>query len=282
MMPLSGRFFNFFVYSNLFISGCAVLMARHTTMLLVDHPPGVYFLAFVFSATLCSYSFHWYLSSEHATPSPRLTWLKNNHIFHLIFFIAGLTGSTLFFIDLIKYWPWLLLSAIITFLYSAPKIPGRYFRQLRKIAFGKTIFLALVWTHVTTILPIIITDLPWKAEFFLFAASRFFLIYAICILFDYRDREDDRAKGIRSLITYLDEKGIRLLFYFSLILFFGLTSALYYYEVSFLNLFILLLPGIILAGLYNYSRQHFYDMLYYFVLDGLMALSAILALLTEI
>jgi hypothetical protein len=31
----------------------------------------------------------------------------------------------------------------------------------------------------------------------LFCCSRFFLIYAICILFDYRDRDQDKQEGIR-------------------------------------------------------------------------------------
>ncbi|MDP4261565.1 MAG: UbiA family prenyltransferase [Bacteroidota bacterium] len=279
-MPGAGRFFNFLVNSNLFIAACAVLMARHTSLLLLHTEPSHYFLAFIFLATICSYSFHWYLSSEPAPPSPRMNWLQRNQNIYLILFIIGLAGSVFFFFDLLKYWPWLLLSAIITFLYSAPKIPNKYFRQLRKIALGKTIFLALVWTHVTTVLPLIVSDQPWRIDFSLFALSRYFLIYAICILFDYRDREDDKTKGIRSLITYLSERGIRNLFAFSLLLFFILTICLYFYHYSLITLLVLLAPGIITATLYNYARKNFSDILYYFVLDGLMALSALLALLT--
>jgi 4-hydroxybenzoate polyprenyltransferase len=279
-MPVIGRFFNFFVNSNLFIAVCAVLMARHTNLLLLHAEPSPYFLAFIFSATICSYSFHWYLSSESAIPSPRMNWLQKNQNVYLVLFVIGLAGSIFFFLDLFKYWPWLGLSAIITFLYSAPKIPNKYFRLLRKIALGKTIFLALVWTHVTTVLPLIVSDHPWEASFSLFALSRFFLIYAICILFDYRDREDDKLKGIRSLITYLGERDIKMLFLLSILLFFIFTTKLFFDQhYNLLTFLILLAPGIITASLYNYAKKHFSDSLYYFVLDGLMALSAILALL---
>jgi 1,4-dihydroxy-2-naphthoate octaprenyltransferase len=282
-MPIAGRFFNFFVNSNLFIAACAVLMARHTSILLLHTEPSPYFLAFIFSATICSYSFHWYLSSEHSIPSPRMNWLQKNQNIYLILFIVGLIGSVFFFLDLFKYWPWLGLSAVITFLYSAPKIPNKYFRLLRKIALGKTIFLALVWTHVTTILPLIVSDHPWQMSFTLFALSRFFLIYAICILFDYRDREDDKVKGIRSLITYLGERDIKMLFILSILLFFIFTTKLFFDEhYNLVTFFILLAPGIITAALYNYAKKNFSDTLYYFVLDGLMALSAILALFTGI
>ena len=41
----------------------------------------------------------------------------------------------------------------------------------------------------------------------------------------------------------------------------------------------LLIPGAITAALYSYARKNFSDLLYYFVLDGLMALSALLTLL---
>jgi 4-hydroxybenzoate polyprenyltransferase len=116
----------------------------------------------------------------------------------------------------------------------------------------------------------------------LFAASRFFLIYGICILFDYRDRDDDKEEGIRSMITYFDEKGVDRLFIFSMIAFAVFTLGLLYTGISWLLVFILLIPGMILAVLYQYAKRHFSDYLYYFVLDGLMMLSGLLMLLLPI
>jgi 1,4-dihydroxy-2-naphthoate octaprenyltransferase len=192
---------------------------------------------------------------------------------------VGLLGSAITFFKLLEYWPWLLFAGAITFLYSAPKLSHPYFKQLRQMALGKTIFLAMVWMYVTSILPIMIPYSGWKGQFTLFIISRFFLIYAICILFDYRDREDDKKAGIRRLINYLSEKGITSLFIFSLMTFFLTTIGLLYYDYSFFNVLLLIIPGIITAGLYNYAKQNFSDMLYYFVLDGLMALSAFIMLL---
>jgi hypothetical protein len=273
--------FRFFVYSNLFIALCAVLMVNQTYQLM-HLPADFYFMSFVFFSTICSYSFHWYLSSPSVLSSPRIEWQLRNQRLHLIFFIAGLVGSVIFFLYLRQHWFWLLVSAVITFLYTAPKIPHRYFRALRKIALGKTVFLAFVWMYVTTILPVMISDNDRPVGFGLFIISRFFLIYAICILFDYRDRGDDKIKGIRSLITWLDERGIRNLFVFSLLVFAMATIGLLWYSYSTLAVFILFVPGIITALLYNYARKNFADILYYFVLDGLMALSALLMLVTGI
>jgi len=274
--------FRLLVYSNLFIATCAVLMVNQTYRLILHSFPNMNFLFFVFSSTICSYSFHWYLSSLSVTVSPRTEWAKRYYGLHLFLLIASLITSTIFFFYLLPYWHWLLLSAFITFLYSAPMIPNKYFRALRKVALGKTIFLAFVWMYVSTILPILISEQPWKNDFILFIASRFFLIYAICILFDYRDREDDKAAGIRSLITYLNERSIFYVFIACLIIFAAATLLMLQYGYSSVAISILILPGIITGGLYTYATKKSSDIFYYFILDGLMALSAILMLIPGI
>jgi 4-hydroxybenzoate polyprenyltransferase len=273
----------FFVYSNLFIATCAVLMVTQTYQLLLHQSASWPFISFVFFSTICSYSFHWYLSSEAVVfKTPRTAWQLKYRNLHLAFFFLGVIGSIVTFFYLREHWFFLLLAAGITFLYSAPKIPHKYFRALRKIAIGKTVFLAWVWTYVTTILPLLIEEAGWTPNFYLFVAGRFFLIYAICILFDYRDREDDKLKGIRSLITWLSEKGIRNLFILSIVLFAACILALLLYNYSIITVIALLLPGIITAILYTRALKNFSDMLYYFVLDGLMALSALFTLFTRI
>src|SRR5215469_2246300 len=177
--------FRFFVYSNLFIAVCALLMVNQTYTLLHISPNKDIF-AFVFSATICSYSFHWYLTSQSLIDSPRIEWLRRHRVFHLILFFIGLIGSAVFFFKLWPHWYWLGVSAIITFLYSAPKIPHPWFRALRKVAIGKTVFLSLVWTYVTYILPVIIAGATFTMPVILFITGRFFFIYAICIMFDFR------------------------------------------------------------------------------------------------
>jgi len=276
------RIFHFFIYSNLFIAGCAVAMVDQTYRLILQSVPNTYYLLFVLFSSICSYSFHWYLTDHSVIPSPRITWLKKNRNVHLVLFFIGLAGSAILFFYLLPYWHWLLLSAIITFLYSAPKIPHPLFRSLRKVALGKTIFLALVWMNVTTLLPLLISGQAWRNDFTFFIISRFFLIYAICILFDYRDREDDKADGIRSLITFLNEKEILYLFIFSISVFSLFTLLLYPQGYSLVTIILLLLPGIITASLYRYAKRNFGDMFYYLVLDGLMSFSALLMLIPGI
>jgi len=273
---------DFILFSSMYIALCAVIMVYQVQLLFPQVILSPVFYVFIFFSTVCSYNFHWYLTQHSATGSERLQWAVKYKSLHLILYIIGLLGTLAAFVPLITHWRWIALGGFVTFLYSAPKIPQKIFIGLRQIAIGKTIFLSFVWMYVTTLLPLLIAGIAWQPAFTCLALGRFFLIYAICILFDYRDREDDKADGIRSMITWLNERGINYLFAFSIFLFIVFTLALYGTGVKPLNIFLLLIPGIIVAALYNYAKKNFSDYLYYFVLDGLMMLSGLLLIIVRI
>jgi 4-hydroxybenzoate polyprenyltransferase len=249
----------------------------------VLHLPVSYdFFGFVFFASICSYNFHWFLTPQSHKSPDRVKWTHDHKNTHLLFYFAGVIGSIVFFVKLHHHWFALFFATFITFLYSAPKIPLPYFRFLKQVAIGKTTFLTTVWTYVTAIMPVFIAGEHFNHQMKLFAASRFFLIYSICILFDYRDRDDDKEEGIRSMITYFDEQGVNRLFAFSLIAFVIFTLGLLFTGLSLVSVVVLLIPGFMLAILYSYAKRNFSDYLYYFVLDGLMMLSGLLMLLLPI
>jgi len=276
------KLFDLFIFSSFYIALCAVLMVWQTSQLLLGTPPSGRLIGFVFFSTICSYNFHWYLTPSSVNSSRRVLWTQKHKILHFILYLIGLVGSAVYFFYLLPHIVALCFGAFVTFLYTAPKLPWPVFRRLRDIAIGKTIFLALVWTYVTTILPMIVAGAAWTPGSVLFTISRFFLIYAICIPFDYRDREDDKKGGIRSLITLLNEKGIDRLFIASLCIFGLSTLALGFFHYPSFYIFLLLIPGILIAILYNRTKKDFSDYLYYFVLDGLMMFSGLLMLLFRI
>lgn len=276
------KIFDFFLFSSIYIAICAVIMVRQVSLLFPQVDIPFVFYVFVFFSTVCSYNFHWYLTNRSATGSERLQWAVKYKSLHLLLYFIGLIGSIICFFMLRQHWFWIAFGAFVTFLYSAPKLPQKLFTGLRRIAIGKTIFLAFVWMYVTTLLPIFISGTAWQPGFAWLACSKFFLIYAICILFDYRDREDDKADGIRSMITWLDDRGIRYLFAVSIVLFAVFTTLLRTSGMPLPDIILLLTPGGIVALLYNDARRNFSDYLYYFVLDGLMMLSGLLLILLHI
>jgi 4-hydroxybenzoate polyprenyltransferase len=272
---MPGRIFDLFLFSSLFIAACAVLMVYQVNDLFQLRYNTQAYLYFVFFSTVCSYNFHWYLTPNFASENKRTLWTQQHKGLHLVFILTGLAGALVFFIPLREYFLWIGISILLTFLYSAPKLPFRAAYFLRRIAVGKTIFLALVWMYVTSMLPLVLSGEPWAGEHILFCTGRFFLIYAICIIFDFRDREQDKRDGVKSMITYFNERGINILFYGSVLVYFISTISLSEYGFPGVLIFVLLLPAFIVAGLYRYSKRNFSDYLYYFILDGMMAFSAL-------
>lgn len=249
------------------------------TFLLFHLPFNIPFLFFVFFGTLCSYNFHWFFTPVTVGDSQNTLRSHKYSKLHILFFFIGLAGAAYFGFRLLSYWQWLAITAFLTFLYSAPKIPGGIFRWIKKIAIGKTVFLALAWTHIPYMLPLLLAKTEWQTFTYVFILNRFFFIYAICILFDYRDLEEDRIAGIKTMVTFLNEKGIDTLFWSSWTVFFITNVILYFLNFSLINTIILLVPGLLLAFLYYPSKKQFSDYHYYFVLDGLMMLSGLMLLL---
>ncbi len=269
------RIFNFFLFSSIYIALCALLMVHQTNQLLHLNYNIQQYLLFVFFSTICSYNFHWYLTPLTPTEALRVRWTQQHKTMHLLFYLAGLIGAGIYFFHFTGHLLWMGVSILLTFLYSAPKLPYKPFYFLRKVAVGKTIFLSFVWMYVTTFLPVIFSGKEWQLRDILFCISRFFLIYSVCIIFDYRDRSNDKQQGIKSLITYLDDAGVRNLFNGSVLTFLISTAALYFTGISLPVILLLLIPGIITWSLYKFATRNFSDYLYYFVLDGLMMFSAI-------
>lgn len=239
-------------------------------------------LFFVGAGTVCSYNFHWALASPGVDQkiSPKNAWSLRNRRLHLALSLISLVIALLFFYRLREHFIWLAIAVVVTFLYSAPKIPFHQTAWLRHVAYGKTIFLALAWTYITTLLPLLIDAATLETEHFLYCTNRFFLIYAICILFDLRDREQDRQEGIRSLVTLLDQPGINHLYRGVMVIFFMTTVWLVFY-FSLAVIAALCIPALVVAVFYKWFRTRQSDVVYYFVLDGLMAFSLPLLLIFE-
>lgn len=236
-------------------------------------------MSFVFCATLCSYNFHWYLTPVTNTNSQRLQWSANNRKLLLALGIAGMAGALFTGWQLRAHWLAISVSVVLTFLYTAPKLPYKPFVWLRQVAIAKTLFLALVWTYVTSVMPVwLSTQHPDAATTWCFILHRFFLTYALCILFDERDLESDKQEGIRSLITFLPEETRRNLYYACLIVSAG-CAAMLYPEASGWMVALLIIPILCTAFITGTARRNHSDYLYYFGLDGLVMLGPVLHLL---
>jgi 4-hydroxybenzoate polyprenyltransferase len=239
-----------------------------------------FFYSFVFWGTVCSYNFHWALTPE-LFQNPILKSALEPGKPKASLFPGGSGPAAGFLLFLCAYGSiglWLAGAMVLAFLYSAPKIPWPAMQRLKKIAYDKTVFLALSWTYVTTILPLLISGTPVKAAHLLFCTNRFYFIYAICILFDLRDREADRQEGIKTMVTQFDLPSINRLYWGSIAVFFCTALALlFHFPIP--SVVALLLPGLVLAARYRWFKENTSDYVYYILLDGLMIFSLPLLLL---
>ena len=129
-----------------------------------------------------------------------------------ILLVSGAVDFSLY-IEVNNGWLYIGFAALFTFLYSAPIIPLKPFIYLRKIAYGKTIFLALAWTYVTAMhaaycISRVTHGMP--AIFILPGQQAVpslcrYAYYLIC-----KDRAEDRKKKIKALPTVLSEKSISI------------------------------------------------------------------------
>lgn len=265
-------FLHTIVYPNFFIALCAAAMAWETGQML-KAPVSVKMLGALFFSTLLAYSFHGLINLEYPSRSARHNWNQRHRWFLAV--QSGLAILLLFFVILpgVRYfWLWL-LGGIATFFYSAPHLPGSLGKWFRKIAFGKTFYLALMWTFATSYLPVADQFAGAFPMAGVFIGYRFFLIYAICMLFDLRDLKEDQLRGVRSLPALVGMKKVRMFLLLSLA---GATG--FYLWIQLLlgvsATWPLGLPILLLIPLSGYAQHNRSDFLFFVLLDGLMAFSA--------
>ena len=272
------QFFNYLIFGNIFIAVCAALMSYYTFEVF-DEPVSLALLGFIFFASISSYSFHSYLPTTEKEYSEKVKWGLNRRKYFLFLLIIGSVGAAVFLFFLKQDLKLILALLLFTVLYSSPKIKFEKFTFFKRFGTAKTIYLAAIWTLVTVSLPLSAMDINTGNAGMLFFANRFFLIYAICILFDLKDKEYDMQRGIKSIITILDEKKIELLFFICLILFFISSLVFYIFRDSGLIVLTLIAPGSLLLFLFQRSKETKSDYWFSFVLDGVMMLSPVLYLL---
>jgi hypothetical protein len=251
-------------------------MTAHTFRLFLPGIDSVWLISFIASSTLLSYCLHWYLLNDNLRITSRITWTGIHKKYLLIFALWGAIGSVYFFFYLHQYWIQLVIPAFITMIYTAPKIPA--LNKLKSLAYGKTFLLAFTWTYVTVILPLWIYASKWDKNYTLFLISRFSFIYLICLLFDNRDRKEDKEQGLTTLPSRISLNGLRVVFYGIMTIFFISTLMLPNTGIEVSEILIMLIPGIILFLIFPICTRNFEDYLYYFILDGLMMLSALMSI----
>jgi 4-hydroxybenzoate polyprenyltransferase len=279
------RFFDFLIYSNLFISLAAVLFTVQAQIQLGMAPDWHPYLFLILFATLFEYNLHKFVALffyKHALTESRFYWISSHlKLFYFIVFssVVGFIIAACFakITVLVALFP----LGVITFLYSFPiyKNGVKLFR-LREVPLAKIFIISIVWSATCIILPMIQADLRVGfREISLLIIERSLFVFAITVPFDIRDMESDKKAGLRTLPIMLGEQKAIRIANTSLVLF-GIISCFHYVYNGELFIFIAFLISILVtaAGLnskYLRNINHYH----YGFLDGMISLQAILVLL---
>ncbi len=268
------RFLHFILSHSIFIACCAVGLCYETNLLLHIRTDNN-LLAFIFFSTLCSYNYYWLLSKFYFVKNPTLSsFIKKNYSFIIMFAFAAL--GTLYFLFLLKsILLFVVVGVLLTLLYSMPLWPFSFTKALQKIGLFKTILLASTWAYVTTILPSTHLLNTHLFPILLLLAQRFFFMLLLCILFDLRDISVDKLHGLHSLATDMGYKKMDTVLVLVFV-FYLFTTLLFCWQYADINQAIsFIITAAIFWLVYRFSLKKRGYVFYYFVVDGLMFVSAL-------
>lgn len=152
-------------------------------------------LYFNFYATITGYNFVKFFGIAKFHHRSLATWLKIIQLFSLCCFVLLCYYASKLQIKTLCY---IGGFAAITFLYAIPFLPKRLFidkqQNLRSISGLKVYIIALVWTGVTVVLPLLNNTITFNTDVLLTILQRYLFVIVLMLPFEIRDLRYDSLK----------------------------------------------------------------------------------------
>lgn len=202
---------NFYINSSIHVA-LAVVSLTYITFMEFNIPKDTNLLFFIFFASVTGYNFVKFFGVAKFHHRSLTTWLKLIQIFSLISFVwmcyyaLKLEMITLLYV---------VGFGMLTFLYAMPLFPVHRFldekNNLRNIGGLKVFLIALVWTGVTVVLPLINNHSGLISTAILLSSiQRFLWVVMLMIPFEIRDLQFDSVK-LATVPQLLGVTGTKLL-----------------------------------------------------------------------
>jgi 4-hydroxybenzoate polyprenyltransferase len=284
MKKLLRSAFDFLLFSNVFMSLCAVAQGL-LTFHLIGSKPVYSVLGLLFTSTLGIYNFCILISKPQqpeTSPYKRIRWFFSHFRLMVTFTIVSLLSLIpLFFLISTASQILLIFLAILSFGYGLPIfVIGEQKFGLRNIPGLKLLMITLVWTMSCVLLPILesqelnLATISMRDTTILIA-KRFLFIAALAIPFDIRDLFDDKQLGLKTIPVAWGEKNA---YYFCQLLLAGYVVLLFLFRNAGFNsnFWALSLSVIITGWLIFKSKWEKNEYYYFFYLDGVLILQYLL------
>lgn len=273
------KIFLFILSHSVFVSLCAAALVVQTFSL-IQQPVNWFLAVFVFFATLGSYNLYWFLSKLSTGNQFTIAGVFKQQLSLVMMLVAGLGAVGTYDKTGIGYLP-VAFAVFCTLLYAVPFL-FQYNSIVRRAGFAKTFLLAFTWMFVTGYIPISELIYPIDNVVQLLLINRFVFMLLLCIIFDNRDIASDKIKGLHSLATDINSVAVRWIVIISFICFFATVYLLRLEGITLLQSVALHISGLLTLATYYYSLKKRGYLFYYFLVDGLMFLSALLTTLASI
>lgn len=246
-------------YSNTFISVVAFLLSYGIISLLGEKDALVYSL-FVFFSTLATYNFQRLSRADELIvfESEFLNWIRKYKKWIVVIIVVSIIVDLVIFMVYFTLFKPVFFILIIALLLSVLYVFSIKGRSLRSVSYVKMYLIAMIWTLVVGLIPLIIFH-QFKFEKTMFVSAHFFLILSLCIPFDVRDLNYDSPdlKTLPQIVGIQSSKVISLIllfvYYFLSYLFIGWDIKLF--------VFVLFMVFLLLNMSNNRSEN------YYLVID---------------
>jgi hypothetical protein len=215
------QLFDFYINSSIHVA-LAVVSLSWLTLLEFDISYDGSILIFIFFASVTGYNFVKYFGLAKFHHRSLANWLKLIQVFSFFCFVLMCfyafkieTKTLLYIVGL----------GVITFLYAIPFLPKRFLfdekQNLRNVGGIKIYVIALVWSGVTVILPLVNNDIAISEDVIFTAIQRFVFVIVLTLPFEIRDLQFDSLK-LATIPQKIGEQWTKIMGMILLVLFYFL------------------------------------------------------------
>lgn len=186
--------FDFYINSSIHVA-LAVSALSWVTLIQFELNYDADVLIFTFFASITGYNFVKFFGIAKFHHRKLTSRLKSIQLFSLIAFV----GMSVFFFRLQRLTMlYIGILGLVTFLYAVPMLPKHLFidkqKNLRSISGLKIYIIAMVWTGVTVLLPLIDNNIELENNVWIRCFERFLIVIVLMLPFEIRDLNFDSLK----------------------------------------------------------------------------------------
>lgn len=276
------RFLDLILFGNIYVAAGAFCLIQSTRIQLGLNDDLLFYSLLIFFATLFVYNLQrifYKVQKDNSLHSIRRQWIFQNQFTVKLICALGLLGVVItFFYNEPRIIFYLAPLLLLSLAYFFPAV------KLRKNAWFKLLTLVIVWTTVTAVVPILLGPIElFTGENIFHIFVRFTFMMAICIPFDIRDVDIDKADKVSTVpqligIDRTRRMAVAFIFIYLLLIIaeyglgmFGLRVCIALLLSAFINAMLLFMT--------NRSRGEYF---YVLGLDGTMILQGVFLLLASL